>query len=271
MDLSKVPLLKHFGVIAGIIPGSTALFVYYLANPDPFHHLFAPNSIGYSTKVTLLLGIAFVVGNSLSTLASAFAGAIGGVFGYLKSLKDPSWPSVRKTAPWRDPHWRKLAIQYLGDNAPNDTRPMSDENFQAQRNALMYLPVSEQDHAVSCLVTSRMSLATDDSDWMRWYLQFDRQRKARESPDETEYVHGGLKFNLQVTALYLAAGMILVPATRRWFCVLFCAVWGIILFAEVFVALKRGPDPWSTWSDQLDFLARELRESVKGGNVEDSR
>jgi len=198
MEMGKIPLEKVFGFIAGIVPGSAAIYIYYLANPASFRPFLVTSSLGYSTKLAVALGLSFVIGNSLSSFCSAFGGAVGGAFGAVKGMKSPTWPSVPETAPWRDPQWRKLAARYLGDHAPKDTRPMPDSVFQAESQALTTRPEPEQSLGLARLLDSRLSLASDDWDWMQWYRQLDRQRKAQERPDTTEYIGGGLRSNLQV-------------------------------------------------------------------------
>jgi hypothetical protein len=264
MEINKIPFEKLFGFVAGIIPGSAALYVYYIANPVAFHPFLATNVFGYSTKVSIALGLSFVIGNSLTTFANAFGGAVGGAFGGIRALKAPVWPSVSDTAPWRDPKWRKLAAQYLGEHAPNDTYPMTDSVFQAESEALIYLPETERSEAFLKLFNSRVSLATDDSDWKQWYLQIDRQRRAQERPDTSDYIQGGLRSNLEVTALYLMASMIFVPITRNWICICFSSFWAIVMVAEIYVALRDATDPWSTWSEQMVFLAHETHNSQRG-------
>ena len=106
----------------------------------------ATNALRYSTKLALVLTVAFIVGNSITSFLYALAGGIGGAAGALRQRKIPGWPHGPETAPWRDPSWRKLAMQYLVQNSPKDTLPMSGKAFEMQRSSFARLesPFREQ-------------------------------------------------------------------------------------------------------------------------------
>src|SRR5438128_12681635 len=101
MDLSKYPLDKLASFIAAIIPGFAALLIFNLAAPGSFMWFFGLGSLGYNTKLTLILIAAFVIGISLTTLLNGLLGGAGGVLGGM-TYKHPSQYDV---APWRDPQW----------------------------------------------------------------------------------------------------------------------------------------------------------------------
>lgn len=79
MDLSKYPLEKVFYFVAGVIPGFTALLIFQLAVPGAFTWFFTLGFIGYKTKLSLILLVAFVIGNSMTTFLRAIVGMVGGV------------------------------------------------------------------------------------------------------------------------------------------------------------------------------------------------
>jgi hypothetical protein len=59
MDWSRYPLDKLVFFVAGIIPGSVALLVYQLAVPGSFNWFFALGFLGYRSKLTLIVLVAF--------------------------------------------------------------------------------------------------------------------------------------------------------------------------------------------------------------------
>jgi hypothetical protein len=75
MDWSKYPLEKLFSFVAAVIPGFVALLVF----PGSLQWLFALGFLGYRTRVTVVVLLAFVVGFTMTTILSAFLGAIGGL------------------------------------------------------------------------------------------------------------------------------------------------------------------------------------------------
>jgi hypothetical protein len=263
MEISKLPFEKLFGFIAGIIPGAVAIFVYYVANPNGFAAFVENTSLTYSTKIGIALALAFVIGNSLNMFMGAIGAAIGGGFSGANSLKNPVWPNLPETAPWRDLKWRKLAKQYLGEHAPNDTRPMSDNMVQFHQQTFANLDGVQRQAAENQLKSSKLALASDDLDWSQWYFQIDRQRQAQTKFDPLEYVQGSLQGSLQTTAVYLIGSMIFVPNIRNWICISFSVGWLVIMVAKIHVDLKDGSNSWSTWSKQLDFLTAQTLGQTK--------
>jgi hypothetical protein len=67
MDFTKFPLEKLLFFVAGVIPGFVALLIFGLAHPAAFNWFFVLGFLGYKTKLCLILLVAFVVGNSLTT------------------------------------------------------------------------------------------------------------------------------------------------------------------------------------------------------------
>jgi hypothetical protein len=121
------------------------------------------------------------------------------------------WPDIPKTAPWRDPTWRKLAKQYLGEHAPNDPLPLSEIIYESQRKGFEHLPSLEREQAELQLLITKSELISDDNKWSQWYSQLDRQRKTAEIPDFAAYVQGSLMGSLQATAMYLTISLFLLP------------------------------------------------------------
>src|SRR5579863_1795028 len=100
MDWSRYPLEKLFSFVAAVIPGFVALLVF----SGSMQQLFALGSLGYRTRVAVVVLVAFVVGFTMTTTLNALLGAIGGSIGSV-SYKPPHTHPI---APWRDPRWRRL-------------------------------------------------------------------------------------------------------------------------------------------------------------------
>jgi hypothetical protein len=254
MELGKIQIEKVFSFIAAIIPGSVTIYVYYLANPHAFTALRGFDHFGYATKISIALTLAFVIGNSLQMFLYAMGYAIGEVF---TSRKLDKQPLRLMTAPWRDPGWRKLAAPYLGEHTPNDTLPMSDVTYDLRLKMLEDLSEVDKLMAKTNLLIERASLDSDDNDWKMWYLQLNKQREAHRKWDVAQYVHGGLKDSFHAIAIYLTISMLFVPGVRNWMTFLFCGVWLFLMYAEVSVSLSKAVDPWSTSSQQIEFLANK--------------
>lgn len=262
MEIERLPLDKLSYFVAGIVPGSTAIYVYYLSNPGAFHDFLMPNAFGYGTKLGIALGVSFVIGHTLTRFLNAFLGAIGGMIGAFLASKEPKGPFVPQTAPWRDPKWRKLAIRYLGDHSPADTVPNPDSSANAAIDSRTLV-----DPAQYKLLQDRIGLASNDHEWSQWYKQLDRQRLAEQKVGFTEVFAGGLATNIQATALYMLVSMAFVPVVRNWICICFCCISIPTLVAESYVEIRKATDPWNTWADQFDFLAHKALTPAESGRV----
>lgn len=213
--------------------------------------------------MVVCIGIAFIIGNSLSTFLNAVMSAIGGALAAVDLAKTPPWPNVPETAPWRDPKWRRLATAHFRGHAPADTLPMNDALFKLELERLPFLPEEQRGQALLDLNQRRIKLAADDLDWKNWYQQLDRLINAGAPRSFEVYLAEGMRINLEVTALYLLLATFFVPAIRHWFVFCFCFLWLLLLFAEVYTAMRRTNDPWRTWSSQMDFLT----DNVLSGRV----
>ncbi len=75
MDLSKYPIHKLLYVVASVIPGFSALLIYRAAVPHCFDWFFSLGSLGYRTKVGIVLLTALLIGSTVTRLV---AGLVGG-------------------------------------------------------------------------------------------------------------------------------------------------------------------------------------------------
>jgi hypothetical protein len=81
MDWFKYPLEKFIYFVASVIPGFTVLLIIQLSAPGVFEGFFWIGFLGYKTKLSIIVLVAFIIGYSATTLLRAL---IGGVFGALE-------------------------------------------------------------------------------------------------------------------------------------------------------------------------------------------
>jgi cellulose synthase/poly-beta-1,6-N-acetylglucosamine synthase-like glycosyltransferase len=58
-------------------------------------------------------------------------------------------------------------------------------------------------------------------------------------------------------ALYALLSTPFVSGLRHWWCVLPAVLWTLILVAEQYAAVRRISDPWSTLTQQIEYLYEE--------------
>src|SRR5258705_12627328 len=125
MDLSKYPLEKLLHYLAGVIPGIVALILLEVVTPGTLRAVLNSGFLGYRTSIALVLLLAFVIGNTLSTALAILlivpTATLGAITYAVRSRPSYQDRHAYDPAPWRDPNWRALAKKHLGDRAPNDT------------------------------------------------------------------------------------------------------------------------------------------------------
>jgi hypothetical protein len=264
MDFGKIPIDKVAFFIAGIIPGGTAVYIYWLANPQVFQGFLATDALGYRTKLGIVTALSFVVGNTITLFIFALGGAIrGGIAGAMSALPSHKPPKVPQSVPWRDPRWRKLAKKYLEDSAPPDTLPLSEAELKCRSDVLSLLPETEREARQRELDGLCATLSMDDSEWNRWYAQFADQLTAEKSRDFTTVFAWGIRANLQTTGIYLFVSMFFVPALHYWFVIIFSVGWILLLSAETYTNYVEYSNPWTTWFGQMEFLAEKTLKQAK--------
>jgi hypothetical protein len=169
MDFSKYPFEKLFYFVAGIIPGFVALLIFERAAPGSFGWFFSMGFLGYRTKLALVLLVAFLVGNSMTTFLSGLLGSVGGIVGAITALRPYTPPHSYEVAPWRDPKWRTALKHYLGPEAPKDTRPFFQELLTLMQKEVDYLPEQERPGALAKLRNDKLNAEIDDGRWEQWY------------------------------------------------------------------------------------------------------
>jgi hypothetical protein len=247
MDWSKYPLEKLFSLVAAIIPGFTALLI----SRNTVYRLLSLESLGYRTKLTVLIVISFVVGFTMTTFLQAVLGAIGGALG----AATYETPYSLAIAPWRDPRWRELVRAKLGASCPNDTRPLSTAIFNLRTELINNLPPGRRPQETFNLQEERLRAESDDLAWATWY---DHYHKIIVTPDDKDiflHVHTGLRFSLETAAVYCLGSAAIVPAVRHWWCLVPAGIWVLILAVESVESARKSLNRWSTLNDQIKYLA----------------
>jgi hypothetical protein len=258
MDWSKYSLEKLFFFVAGVIPGFIALLIFDVASPGSFGWFFALGFLGYKSKLAVILIAAFVLGNSMTTFLYKLLGAIGGAIrGYL-GYKPPHLYDV---APWRDPAWRNVLKNYVGTDAPNDTRPMRKDVYDFRVQQIGVQPASQHAGALAALNLEKLKTERDDADWARWYDQNHRTVLTPQDTDVLFHFQRGLNFNLEAAAIYLLVSMIVVPQLRHWWTILPACFWTVSLILEEVYSFQQMTNKWSTLNTQITYLSELSRKA----------
>ncbi len=256
MDWMKYPLDKLLYFIAAIIPGFTALSLFVLHRPAAFDWFFTLQSLGYNTKLAIVLLVAFVVGYTITTVLNIFFGGLGGAIGgALGSLLPVKLAHEYSTAPWRDRTWRSLVKKHLGAHAPTDSQLVMEPLYDLQLKMIEHLPLTEKLTKSQELVSAKLSAQRDDQDWNGWYDQY--HRTVLEPREFTHQVRNSLNANLEATAYYLLVSTIWVPAIRHWWFVLPACVWTLISALEIYWIVHQARDKWATLSAQIKYLSEK--------------
>lgn len=253
MDWSKYPLDKLIYFVAEIIPGFVALLIFQLAAPGSFHWFFVAAFLGYNTKIILILLVSFVVGHTMTSLVGALLGAVGGAFGAVQFQPSHSY----NNAPWRDPSWRRALKKQLGEQAPNDSRLVTQEIFDMERKMVELLPPEQRlaKSATSALL-DKLKTEKDDTEWAEWYNHYHKIVIKPDDKDVVFHVRRGVNFSLETTALYTLICAVLVPDLRHWWCLAPALLWATSLAASEYWGWQQHSDKWSTLHMQIRYLSQ---------------
>jgi hypothetical protein len=255
MDFAKFPLEKVFYFVAGIIPGIVAFLIFQLAAPGSFAWLFTLGFLGYRTKLGLILFAAFVVGNTMTAFLSSMLDSLSGAIGTFIAGRRFKIPHLYPNAPWRDPRWRMVLKNYLGAQAPNDTRLLSKGFYEQSLEAVKHLPEEERSTALANINLRKLNAQIDDGNWAQWYDHFHLIVLNPDKRDFQWYVRYGLNFNLETAAVYVLLSAVVVPGVRHWWCIVPAWMWAHVLLVETCMGLMRSTDKWLTLSAQIKYLS----------------
>ncbi|MFZ0318659.1 MAG: hypothetical protein WAL56_05985 [Candidatus Sulfotelmatobacter sp.] len=233
--------------MAGIIPGTVVLLIF-----GWLRWFFALGFLGYRTKVSLVVLVAFVIDFTATTFLNSILGGVGGAIGGV-SYKPPHSYDI---APWRGPRWRELIRGRVGAGCPNDTRPLSPIIVDLRIKIAANLPPEQQQDAITALHLEKLAAESDDLNWAVWY---DHYHKIILEPrrDVVWHVHTGLAFSLETAALIVVLCATVVPSVRHWWCILPSCMWVFLFVLEQVFTLKKALDRWSTLNDQVKYLSAD--------------
>jgi len=256
MDLSKYPLEKLLHVVGGVIPGFVALLIYRTAVPGSFSWFSALGSLGYRTKLGIVLLVALLIGSTINAFVSSFLGGIGGAVGGVTNK--PHY--AVKVAPWRDPTWRVALSKVLSD-PPKDTQLWADWVYEMKRKAVESIPAAERGLALTKLESERLQNQREDWEWARWYEHYHMAVLQPSENDVLFHVQRGLHFNLETASLYALVSLFFVPAMRHWWCTLPACFWVFLLVVFEINGARSVMDKWSTLDRQITHLSGLARKA----------
>lgn len=259
MDFSKYPLDKLLHIIAAVIPGFIALWVYQVAVPGAFRWFWSFGSLGYRTKVALVLVVALLAGTTLNTLVNMLLGGIGGAIGGARNHAG----TRPETAPWRDPAWR-AALSKILPAPPKDTPFLFPRMYELRKQQVLdSVPPEGQRLVLLKLEAERLQSVREDMDWERWYQHYHLAVLRPSEADAVFYVQRGLQFNLETASLYVLASVAFVPGVRHWWCVAPAVFWAAALVATEWKGVVEALNHWSTLDRQITYLTELARAANK--------
>lgn len=203
MNFGNVPLEKVWSFLA-VIPGAAVMLIFRFSHPEAFSWFYSSAAtLGYRTRITLLLMVALIIGHTLTSAINFCAGAIGGVIGSLTPYKPSDFYDI---APWRDPTWRALVSRRLGPEVvPGNIPWVSNTVLEQQKSALAFSPEADRTAALSQLMVDRMAAITNDTRWREWYSHYHAKMTLTPGIENgfAWHLYTGLSANLEATALYI--------------------------------------------------------------------
>jgi len=261
MDWSKYPIEKVLHYVAGVIPGIVALILLELVAPGTLRGILNSGFLGYRTTIALILLLAFVIGNTLSTglgmLLIVPMATLGAITYGIRSRSSYQDRHAYDPAPWRDPNWRALAKMHLGDRAPNDTLLEPRKSFDFKRKMQEILPEKLRTVSLAEMDAQRNSLEQDDGNWAYWYQHFHDLIIQEEDRSFDTYIRKGLVFNLETAAVFLVVCAFGVPTIRHWWVIIPASAWIIYLILEMAGEYAKRLDRWSTFAAQIKYLSKK--------------
>lgn len=255
MDWIKAPVDRLFGFLAALVPGGTTLLLISLHNRAPLHDFWSIATLGYQTKFAVVLLACFSAGWTAISAYQRFSGALGGAIGGIMK------PPELLLKPWENANWRALLRAYLGDAAPMDITPISNETYQLLLDHAGRFQDPEGQRQQVRL--QKLQSEANSGQWRVWWdnLLF---------PALFDYGPVGsmsatLTANFQTASLILLGAMPFTPSLRRWWIVAPCLFWLLAIVSEVYYVFRQVYNPWLCFQKQIEFLRRRV---AKPDNVE---
>jgi hypothetical protein len=257
VDLTKYLLGKFFGFLAGVVPGFVALLVFQLAEPGSFGWFFSGGFLTYEAKVGVILIVAFLIGNCMTTFLMVLKGEVEDFVAKEKKQGPQQLPPIDQGVPWRDIRWRLALKNRLGKKAPENVRVLPAGFLDEEQKRVAALPEAERRQSLGQLEETGINVAKDDADWYALYCIYHAVVLERSEQDDALNVREGLDFNLETAALVVLISALFVPSLRHWWCILPACMWIVIFVLEERADARRYNDLWSTLDDQILYFAED--------------
>ncbi len=181
MNLEKISILQAVRLLAALVPGIIIVVAIAITFPEGFQQFMHFPDLGYYTKLSVLVGIAYLSGFLLDEVVTV---SVGMIFGVLVAwvLKSEKRRAVFNTlslavAPWRDQNWQRLASVYLGADLAPQQSELKPGSGTAQTAAPNIPPaVARGGIAGTGVAPTRTAGAVPnvgpalDAQWRFWYL-----------------------------------------------------------------------------------------------------
>ena len=258
-DAFKYPVEKLVYFVAGVIPGGVALIIFERADKGAFQWFFGLGSLGYMTKLWLILLTAFLIGHTITTLLSALVNDLG----FVLAEQIGSWMAESakssfefEVGPWRSTEWRNAVRQRRGAAAPSDIPLMTIQMMEAKSQIANLLPPDQKSAEQMRILQERTDSILNDMEWHGIYSHYHQQLMEPDDKDVVLHIRGGLEFNFVAAALYVLASALVVRDVRHWWCIAPSLAWVLATLLSIVAKVRRSWNKWSTLQDQITYLSQ---------------
>jgi hypothetical protein len=262
-DMEWIKSVERFlRFLTSLIPGSAIFIVFLIHSPRTIEKVWAAPSLGYQSKVALILAAMFAAGWTLTAFLNAIGGAIGGAFG--ANSKDET-QSTDATMPWFNRNWRARVAKYLAEAAPKDLDPVFDEVFQQELAFAEKFPEPDRSSRISDAYGRRSLAALNALQWKGWWSHYHVVALNDTNPDSL------IAFNLAdafaSASLVILVSAIWTPSFRHWWILGAASFWVVLLVTRVYATVKQYENPWSSFGKQMELLQNRLRDKAAADSV----
>ncbi len=256
----KISLKKAFSFLATIVPGSVLFYLFEIGHPGTIGWFLSISSLGYKSRIFLLLLALFLLGYSFVKFLAAVCGSFGWLLG--RTIRLPIFdrhPYDYATAPWRDKRWRAAYTRRFAIDAPPDLAFTPDSLDEGKIVAISKLQPGEQTSPELSAYSWEVLQACikgifNDEAWRSRYLQLHVAEITKIGNDFASKIGASLDSNISISSLVIIVASWFVPQIRLWWLLLLAYLWAAnsaMVFAEKIMRLF---DPSSTLQAQFDVL-----------------
>lgn len=250
MEWAKVSLEKLFSFVTALIPGSAVLLLFHLHQPDLLSTVWNAETIGYQTRVAILLFCTFAAGWTVSYTLSFLLGSFGGALGVMMKQQDPT------SKPWYNKNWRSLLSRYLGSAAPEDVEELFNKTFELQMKYAEGLSEPQRSQAIHDFSTKRSKAILNEFEWKGWWSHFHSVTLAQQSPTTVMILN--LAHNFTAASILLLCATPSTRQLRHWWLVSACICWILLLVLQSVGQVINIRNPWSSFTLQMEHLQNRV-------------